>query len=510
MRITVVKWAIFFFHNLEGVFMSVFVLSHDSKPLNPCSERKARLLIKSNQAKFISRKPNTIQLSESFEIKNLKLNKYSVGVDTGTKHIGIAITIGKTVVNKYEIILRDDVKELLEARASLRRGRRARNTRYREARFLNRKTNKVKNWLAPSIQNRVNHTIRFIDRFCNLLPTYNLNIEVGQFDVAKIINPHIKNSEYQKGVQYGFENVKTYVRTRDKFTCQQCLNDVIDFNGKNKTKKAYPKPMGQLEVHHIKFRSQGGSDRPSNLVTLCKEHHKAVHNGSITLNFISKDKTFKNGKEFLSFKEPPIMNSIKCRLKEHYPNARYSKGYQTKVQREALNQKSKQITIDKTHANDAVCISGIQEINFDMQVVKIVQKTVKSRQLHLMNPWNSLSKKTEPPTPRVRLRAKNSLLSRKGCNNFKATHVDKKTGLVMEVRKNDEVKYKGQRCLVTQIVNQKITNKIGKITSYISIGLSDLNKTTLIKPLYDGGKSRVIVTPSKIKPIQRNNNFIFI
>ena len=32
-----------------------------------------------------------------------------------------------------------------------------------------------------------------------------------------------------------------------------------------------------LHVHHIKYRSEGGSDDKSNLITLCGKHHEVVH-----------------------------------------------------------------------------------------------------------------------------------------------------------------------------------------------------------------------------------------
>ncbi len=62
--------------------------------------------------------------------------------------------------------------------------------------------------------------------------------------------------QYEKGVQYGFENVKAYVLARDNHCCQS-------------KKKGCNQP---LETHHIQFRSQGGSDVPANLVTLCSKH----------------------------------------------------------------------------------------------------------------------------------------------------------------------------------------------------------------------------------------------
>jgi hypothetical protein len=38
-----------------------------------------------------------------------------------------------------------------------------------------------------------------------------------------------------------------------------------------------------LEVHHIKHREHGGSNHPSNLVTLCGGHHGRHHDGTLII-----------------------------------------------------------------------------------------------------------------------------------------------------------------------------------------------------------------------------------
>jgi 5-methylcytosine-specific restriction endonuclease McrA len=35
--------------------------------------------------------------------------------------------------------------------------------------------------------------------------------------------------------------------------------------------------MQQLQVHHLKFRSQSGGDEEQNLITLCAECHLRIH-----------------------------------------------------------------------------------------------------------------------------------------------------------------------------------------------------------------------------------------
>ena len=43
-----------------------------------------------------------------------------------------------------------------------------------------------------------------------------------------------------------------------------------------------------LEVHHIKWRSHGGQDEPSNLICICRSCHEILHHGRI----LNTPKTF--------------------------------------------------------------------------------------------------------------------------------------------------------------------------------------------------------------------------
>jgi len=36
-----------------------------------------------------------------------------------------------------------------------------------------------------------------------------------------------------------------------------------------------------VDIHHIKFRSQGGKDEIENLVGLCRLHHERAHSGEL-------------------------------------------------------------------------------------------------------------------------------------------------------------------------------------------------------------------------------------
>ena len=88
-------------------------------------------------------------------------------------------------------------------------------------------------------------------------------------------NPELKYKPwgYQKGKNYGFSNTREMVLNRDNYTCQYC-------KGKHKDSK--------LEVHHIVYRSNCGSDDESNLITLCHTCHQLLHRGDIKLNIKAK------------------------------------------------------------------------------------------------------------------------------------------------------------------------------------------------------------------------------
>ena len=106
--------------------MRVFVLNMRGEPLMPCTQRKARLLLKEGKAVIHKYNPFTIQLTYATgETKQ----ECHIGIDTGSKHIGIAITSGDKVLFKGEVELRQDVKSNLDVRRIYRRNRRNRKTR---------------------------------------------------------------------------------------------------------------------------------------------------------------------------------------------------------------------------------------------------------------------------------------------------------------------------------------------------------------------------------------------
>ncbi len=306
----------------------IYVIGQDGQPLMP-TERygKVRRLLKSGEAKVICRCPFTIQLQ--YETSSKIIQSISLGVDAGSKHIGLSATTKEKVLYESDIELRNDIVKLLAARRELRCGRRFRKTRYRQARFLNRC--RGKGWLAPSVRQKVECHLNVIEKVHKILPITRIIVEVASFDIQKIKNQDISGADYQQGDQLGFWNVREYVLSRDGHICQCC-------KGKRKDKI--------LNVHHIESRKTGGN-APSNLVTLCETCHKAYHCGEISL-----PKNIKRGK---SFRDATFMGIMRwaffTELKKCYPDVALTYGYLTKHIRIANH-------LPKTHYIDARCASG--------------------------------------------------------------------------------------------------------------------------------------------------------
>ena len=332
----------------------VYVLNIEGKPLMPCKEAKARKLLKENKAKIYKKEPFTIQLL--FICEN-QTQDITLGVDAGSKHIGLSATTKEKELYAADVELRNDIVDLLSTRRQNRRTRRNR-LRYRKPRFNNRVHSKKNGWLAPSVEQKIQTHFKVVEDIHKLLPITKIVVETASFDIQKIKNPEIHNEEYQQGEQLGFWNVREYVLFRDNHTCQCC-------KGKSKDKI--------LNVHHIKSRKTGGN-APNNLITLCETCHKGYHNGTVEL-----PKTIKRG---MSFKDATFMGIMRWsfynRLKEIYSNVFMTYGYITKDTRIKNN-------LPKDHYIDARCISG--NPNAEPLGYYFYQKKVRchNRQIHKSN-----------------------------------------------------------------------------------------------------------------------------
>ena len=302
----------------------IYVRSKEGRVLMP-TERYGKIgyILRHGKAHVVSRVPFVVQLDYDSTTYTQDVN---LGIDAGSKHIGVSASSEKKEMLAAQVELRSDIVKLLSTRRELRRNRRNRKTRYRKARFDNRK--KKDGWLAPSVEQKIESHLKVIRLVHKLLPITKTTIEVAQFDAQKIKNPGINGEDYQQGEQMGFWNVREYVLARDGHKCVHC-------KGKSKD------PI--LNVHHLESRKTGGNS-PSNLVTLCETCHKAYHRGEFELKI-------KRGN---SLRDAAVMNIMRWavyeRAKKVFGNVHLTYGYITKHTRIEND-------VTKTHAADAFCIA---------------------------------------------------------------------------------------------------------------------------------------------------------
>lgn len=306
----------------------VYILNKNNQPLMPCPNVIARLLLKQGKAKVKRRTPFTIKLL--YDTTNY-IQELTHGVDTGSSKIGSAVVNNKNeIIYLSEITVRNDISDKMVRRAIYRRNRRKRNARYRKPRFLNRKNSIKKDRFSPTILSKINSHLKEIKFVKSILPITKLIIETASFDEHALKNPEVLKSKwlYKKGANYRFANTKAFVLNRDNHQCQNC-------KGKYKDK--------HLNVHHIVFRSSGGSDDAENLITLCKTCHDKLHHGEINLSKIGKKKSIS--------KHATHMNSIRIQLLKKLSEAEETFGFITKENRQLLK-------LEKSHIIDAAVISG--------------------------------------------------------------------------------------------------------------------------------------------------------
>lgn len=318
----------------------VYVLDQQGRPLMPTKRHgKVKYLLRDGKAKVVKRTPFTIQLlyESTHYIQDIIL-----GVDAGSKTIGMSATTEKQEVFAAEVYPRNDIVKLMSERQALRRTRRNRKTRYRPARFNNRVKSKHKGWLAPSVEVKIQEHITSIKRVLQLLPIRKVIVETAEFDLQllKAIengDPLPKGPDYQKGEQLGQYNLRQYILHRDGYTCQACGTH---------------KKGTKLHVHHLESRRVGGN-APDNLITLCETCHKALHQGEITEESFKKRKCRPTrDATFMGIMRKTLMTRLRDTLTIPVVETR---GYFTKYTRVEVLQ------LPKSHINDAfsICQGGL-------------------------------------------------------------------------------------------------------------------------------------------------------
>lgn len=347
--------------------MAVLVLDKRKSPLMPCSEKRARLLLKRRRARVHRMVPFTIRLVDRL-LEDSVLQDVRISLDPGSRVTGVALVreaeavnadtgeIGKTrvVLMLIELAHRGDViRDRLTGRRAFRRRRRY-GLWHRPARFANRSC--PAGWLAPSLQHRVDTTLAWVQRLMRWAPVTGLSQELVRFDTQAMQNPEISGVEYQQGILAGYE-VREYLLEKWGRKCAYCDAQNVP-----------------LEIDHIHRKSRGGSDRVSNLTLACRPCNQKKSNTDVA-DFLAHrpDKL----KRILIQAKTPLCDaaavnstrwSLFDALKKTGLPVEAGTGGRTKWNR-------KRVFVPKTHCLDAVCVGHVDTVENWKQPVLTIKAT---------------------------------------------------------------------------------------------------------------------------------------
>ncbi|MDD2727621.1 RNA-guided endonuclease IscB [Malikia sp.] len=331
----------------------MYVLDRSGKPLMPCSEKRARLLLERGRARVHRLVPFVIRLVDR-GLGDCALQPLRLKLDPGSKGTGLAlmrdteqvdantgeIQRGAAVLNLSELVHRgQQISEALTARRAMRRRRRG-NLRYRAPRFLNRR--KPKGWLAPSLQHRVDTTLAWVKRLQRWTPVAALSSELVRFDTQALDNPDIEGAQYSQGTLAGYE-VREYLLEKWGRKCAYC-----DATGV------------PLQVEHIHPKARGGTNRVSNLTLACAPCNQNKDALPVEV-FVTDQARLARIQAQLKrpLKDAAAVNSTRRALVQALTATglpvETASGGRTKYNRPRLG-------LPKTHALDAVCVGDVNVV----------------------------------------------------------------------------------------------------------------------------------------------------
>lgn len=338
---------------------TIFVLNKNKEPLDPTSPANARKLLNKKKAIIHRQIPFTIRLNEQ---KIASTQDYRLKIDYGSRHTGLAILRGNTVIWLGQLHHRTNISKRLLDRRQSRSSRRNRKTRYREPRFNNR--TRKKGWVPPSLQSRVDHIESFTKKIIKYLPINAISYELVKFDTQLMNNPEINSLEYQQGTLFGYE-IREYLLEKYNRTCMYCGEQDVP-----------------LQIEHIHPKSRDGSNNIDNLGIACGHCNNHLKNNQLLDEWVieleknntKKNKTIIKNIRNLNYKrkkglqDVAVVNATRYKvleiLRNIVPNVETGTGALTKMNRITRH-------LPKTHHFDAVCVghSTPEEIHFQTDSV---------------------------------------------------------------------------------------------------------------------------------------------
>ena len=321
---------------MENEIAYCFVVDKNNRPLAPTKVNKGWYLVRKGRAKIKSRYPMVIQLEKEVEPDKYDESRMIVGIDDGSAHVGLAIVqkcpTKNKVVFKGTIEHRQDVKHLMDVRRGYRCYHRY-HKRYRQARFDNRHSSKRSDKLAPSIKQKKDAILRVLYQLNRWIDIQEYCLEDVCIDIRAMTDEYKPNKwQYQKSNRLD-ENLRKAAIIRDDCKCQEC--------GRSNC---------VLEVHHIRARKYGGADTIGNLITLCAGCHQKTEGREREFEnkyfkiIDSKPKRFDYAMHVMQGK-----NYLRRKISELGP-LYLTNGGETANKRINWN-------IEKSHSNDAICIT---------------------------------------------------------------------------------------------------------------------------------------------------------
>lgn len=333
--------------------MAVFVLDKQKRPLMPCTEKRARLLLARGRAVVVRLAPFTLRLKDrrGGAVQPLRLK-----LDPGSRTTGIALVreadrvdpATGAVARVAEVLWLGElahrgpqIRDALTRRRHFRRARRSRQTRYRAPRFLNRP--RRAGWLPPSLQHRLDTTVNWVARLRRLAPLTALSQELVRFDTQALQNPEISGVEYQQGTLAGYE-VREYLLEKWHRTCAYCGATQVP-----------------LEIEHLVPRARGGSDRVSNLTLACRPCNQRKGSRSLE-DFLHRQPARLHhiqAQAQAPLRDAAAVNATRwalfAALQATGLPVETGSGGLTKFNRARLG-------IPKTHALDAACVGAVDQV----------------------------------------------------------------------------------------------------------------------------------------------------